>query len=364
MKKKKELMMSPKNLSNLRSEIDKIDSKILELINRRGRISTDIGEIKKSKNQPIYSPDRERQIYDKAARKNKGPLADGSVKAVYREIMSACLSLELPLTIAYLGPEMTFTHQVSLKKFGSSAGYLSCDSITDVFSEVEKGNANYGVVPIENSIEGAVNHTLDMFTDSSLKICSEIYYPIRHSLLSKKGSIKGIKKIYSNPQVFGQCRGWIEKNLPSAKLRDVASTAKAAEIASRHADSACIASDVAAKRYSLKVLYRSIEDSARNVTRFLVIGQQMSIVSGDDKTSILFSVKDRPGALHDMLSSFKNRGINLTKIESRPSKMRPWEYYFFVDMEGHCENKKVKLALKNLEKKCHFVKILGSYPKG
>ncbi len=356
--------MNPKKLNELRSEIDKIDSRIVELVNRRGKISRDIGERKKERSEPVYSPDRESEVYAKIARTNKGPLANESIKAIYGEIMSACISLEKPMTVAYLGPELTFTHQVSLKKFGSSVKYLSCDSITEVFSEVEKGSADYGVVPIENSTEGAVNHTLDMFVDSPLMICSEVYLPIRHSLLSKNRNMKSIKKIYSKAEVFGQCRKWIEKNLPQARLHDVNSTMKAAEIVSKQSDASCIASELAAKKYRLKVLARSIEDSATNETRFLVIGKQMSKVSGDDKTSIMFSVKDRPGVLHDMLSSFKKQGINLTKIESRPSKKRLWKYYFFVDMEGHYQTPKIKKVLKDLETKCHFLKVLGAYPKG
>ena len=356
--------MNPKGLNDLRKKIDKIDTRIIELINQRGKISYEIGEIKKAKKQPIYSPDRESQVLKRVEKKNKGPLTDGSIKAIFSEVMSACLSLEQPTTVAYLGPEYTFTHQVSLKKFGASSNYLSCDSITDVFSEVEKEGADYGVVPIENSTEGAVNHTLDMFVDSPLSICSEVYLPIRHSLLSKKSNMKQVKWIYSNPQVFGQCRGWLEKNLPQAKLREVASTAKAAQIAARHADSACIASELAAKKYRLLVVARSIEDSASNVTRFLVIGRKMSKISGADKTSIMFSVKDKPGVLHDMLSPFKKKGINLTKIESRPSRRKLWKYYFFVDMEGHSETPKIKKALRDLENKYHFLKILGSYPKG
>ncbi len=355
--------MSPKKLNDLRKEIDRIDSRIVELINKRGKVSCDIGHIKKTGKQPLYSPDRESQIYGRIAKKNRGPLKDKSVKAIYREIMSACLSLEQPMSVAYLGPEFTFTHQAALKNFGSSVNYLSCDSIPDVFREVEKGNADYGVVPIENSTEGAVNHTLDMFVDSALLICSEVYCPVRHSLLCKRSNIKSVERIYSNPQVFGQCRIWIEKNLPWAKLCDVSSTVKAAEIAARRPDSACIASELAAKKYQLKILARSIEDLAYNVTRFLIIGKEMSGISGEDKTSLVFSVKDRPGVLHDMLNSFKRADINLTKIESRPSKKKPWKYYFFLDMEGHCENPKVKKALKNLSRKCQFLKILGSYPK-
>ncbi|MBD3425670.1 MAG: prephenate dehydratase [Candidatus Omnitrophica bacterium] len=356
--------MSPKKLSDLRKEIDKLDSRIVELVNRRGRVSRSIGALKKAGKQPLYSPDRESHVYSKVVKESAGPIADESMKAIYAEIMSACLALEHPTRVAYLGPKLTFTNQAALKKFGSSVDYLSCDSISDVFREVEKGNADYGVVPIENSTEGAVNHTLDMFVDSTLLICSEIYLPIRHSLLSKKGEKSSIKKIYSKSEVFGQCRRWIEKNYPKARLCECASTAKAADMVASRKDSACIASELAAKKYELKIIARSIEDSVTNMTRFLIIGKQMSNISGSDKTSIMFSVKDRPGVLHDMLSSFKTKNINLTKIESRPSKMRAWKYYFFVDLEGHCQSPKVRKALTDLEKKCHFVKILGSYPRG
>ncbi|MFH1877433.1 MAG: prephenate dehydratase [Candidatus Omnitrophota bacterium] len=356
--------MKMKKLSDLRNQIDKIDSRLLDLLNERAGISCEIGEIKKNRKQPVYSPDRESQVYATVAKKNKGPLSEASVKAIYREIMSGCISLEMPLKVAYFGPELTFTHQASLKKFGASVTYISCDTIPGVFREVEKGNADYGVVPIENSTEGAVNHTLDMFVDSPVMICSEIFCPIHHSLLCVKDNMKSVKRVYSHPQVFSQCRGWLEKNLPQARLCDAASTAKAAEIAFSHGDSACIASEMAAEKYGLKILARSIEDRSTNTTRFLVIGKQLSGISGRDKTSIMFSVKDRPGVLHDMLSSFKNKGINLTKIESRPSKEKMWKYYFFVDMEGHCESPKLKRALAELEKKCHFVKILGAYPKG
>ena len=353
-----------KNLNELRKKIDKIDSSIVELLSERGRASFEIGEIKKEKKLTVYAPDRESQVYRKIQKQNKGPLKDGAAKAIYGEIMSACLSLERPLKVAYLGPELTFTHQVSLKKFGSSVEYVPCNSIRDVFCEVEKGSADYGVVPVENSIEGAVNYTMDMFVESDVSICSEVYFRIRHSLLSQTKSKRSITVIYSNPQVFGQCRSWIEKNLPLVKLKGSSSTAKAAQIASKNKTSACIASAAAAKKYRLNILADSIEDSSKNVTRFLVIGKKMSGVSGRDKTSVVFSVKDKPGVLHDMLSSFKRKGINLTKIESRPSKLQAWKYYFYVDMEGHCDDLKVKKALKEVQEKCTFLKVLGSYPKG
>ena len=356
--------MGPKKLNDLRKEIDKIDSSIVKLLNKRGSVSHKIGEVKKARKQPIYSPGRESLVYRKALKLSDGTLPADSIKGIYSEIMSACIALEEPKKIAYLGPEMTFTHQAALKKFGSSVDYVSCDSISNVFTEVEKGNADYGVVPIENSTEGAVNHTLDMFTGSPLMICSEVFLPIRHSLISRRKDLKSIKNIYSKSEVFGQCRGWIEKYLPGAKLHSVNSTAKAAQIAAKEAASACIASELVVKKYKLKLIAKSIEDSAINVTRFLIIGDHISAASGRDKTSIMFSVKDRPGVLHDMLNAFKTAGINLTKIESRPSKKGLWKYYFFVDLEGHCEDKKVQKTLDSLEKKCHFLKVLGSYPKG
>ena len=230
---------------------------------------------------------------------------------------------------------------------------------------MEKGRADYGVVPIENSIEGMVNHTLDMFIDSELKICSEILLDISHNLLSKGRRLSVIKRIYSNPQVFGQCRAWIEKNLARAELVEVSSTTKAAELVSRHRNAAAIGSLLAAKRYNLLVLAKSIEDSKHNVTRFLVIGRTIKVrPTGNDKTSILFSIKDKVGALHDILTPFKRYSINLTKIESRPSKLRAWEYYFFVDMEGHFMDEKVKKALAVLKKNCAYFKVLGSYPSG
>ncbi|MFH0763419.1 MAG: prephenate dehydratase [Candidatus Omnitrophota bacterium] len=348
----------------LRKAVDSIDSQILSLLNKRAEVILRIGKVKAKKNESVYAPDREKDVYKKLASKNKGPIQTDSVKAIFREIMSSALQLERPLTIAYLGPEFTFTHLASMKKFGSSVNYAPCGTITDVFSEVEKARADYGVVPIENSTEGAVNHTLDMFADSRLLICSEIYLEICHNLLSGESAKSRIRKVYSKAEVFGQCRLWLESNLPKVELIDVSSTARAAEIASRQKGAACIASDPAAKIYGLKVLYKSIEDSAHNVTRFLVIGKDEVHSTGQDKTSIMFSVKDRAGALHDMLVPFKKNGINLTKIESRPSRMRAWEYYFFVDLEGHFKDAKVAKALSELEKSSSYMKILGSYPAG
>ena len=350
------------NLKKLRKTVDSIDSRVLELLNKRAEVILDIVKVKGKLKESIYVPDREKDVYRKLLSQNSGPLPQEAVKAIYREIMSSALQLERPLKIAYLGPEFTFTHLASMKKFGSSVEYISCATITDVFSEVEKDRADYGVVPIENSIEGAVNHTLDMFIDSDLKVCSEIYLEISHNLLSKETKKSSIKKVYSKSEVFGQCRLWLESNLPKVELIEVSSTARGAEIAAKEKGSACIAGALAASKYGLKTLYKSIEDSTHNVTRFLVIGKTSAKPTEKDKTSIMFSAKDRAGALHDMLAPFKKYKINMTKIESRPSKVRAWEYYFFVDMEGHCTKSSVSRALGELKKHSAYLKVLGSYP--
>jgi len=350
-------------VENLRKRIDQLDSKIVKLLNSRADISLKIGNLKKKYGRSIYSPDREAQVLRKIKSLNKGPLKDKSLEAIYREVMSFSLCQDRPLKIAYLGPDATFTHLAALKKFGTQVEYAPCANIPEVFLEVERGNADYGVVPIENSVEGAISHTLDMLVDSELKICSQMSLNVSHNLLAKC-TRERIKRVYSNPSVFGQCRMWLQKNLPRVETIDVSSTTHAAQIAAKEKNSACIASLLAAKVYGLNVLAKGIEDSPYNVTRFLVIGRNSSGRTGRDKTSIMFSIKDRVGALHDMLVPFKKYGINLTKIESRPSKRKPWEYYFFVDLEGHWEDPMVRKAIKKLEGNCNFLKILGSYPIG
>ena len=351
------------NLKSLRRQIDSIDQNITRLLNLRAKITLGIAKTKRKSGISIYSPDREREILRTLARINKGPLSCNALEAIYREIMSSSLSLEKALKIAYLGPQATFTHLAALKRFGSQVGYVACDSISDIFDEVERNAADYGVVPIENSIEGAVTHTLDIFVDSDLKICAQIFLDVSHNLLANCAKDK-VKRVYSNPQVFGQCRIWLQENLPWAEKIEVSSTTRAAQIATKEKYSACIASILAAKVYKLKVIASRIEDSPHNITRFLVIGKTDVGQTGNDKTSLLFSVKDRVGALHDMLVPFKKYRINLTKIESRPSKRKAWEYYFYVDLEGHKNNPRVKKALLELESKCAFLKVLGSYPVG
>lgn len=350
-------------LNNLRSKIDRIDKNIIKQLNMRAKITVDIAKVKEKSGASVYAPDRERDVLRKAVLANKGPLSKNAVEAIYREIMSSSLAIEKAPKIAYMGPEASFSNLAALKRFGSQVKYLACDSISDVFLEVERGAADFGVVPIENSVEGAVSYTLDMFVDSDLKICAQIILDVSHNLLANC-QINKIRRIYSNPQVFGQCRIWLQENLPSVELIEVSSTTRAAQIASSEKNSACIASLLAAKIYKLKVIASEIEDSPHNITRFLVIGNTDAKPTGHDKTSIVFSIKDKMGALHDMLMSFKKYRINLTKIESRPSKRKAWDYYFFIDLEGHKDNPKVKKALLDLEKKCKFLKILGSYPIG
>lgn len=351
------------NLKTLRQQVDNLDSQIVKLLNKRASLTLKIGKLKAKDKTSIYVPDRETQVYERIVQLSKGPLPARALKAVYREIMSGSLSMEKALNIAYLGPAYTFTHLAALKKFGSLVNYLAVNSISEVFAEVEKGRADYGVVPIENSTEGAVNHTLDMFIESDLRICSEVLLEISHNLLSQ-GTMDKIETIYSNPQVFGQCRMWLETNLPKIQLVEVSSTTKAAELASKDKSTAAIASSLAAQHYGLKIIAPSIEDSLHNLTRFLIIGRTEALPTNKDKTSVMFSVKDKVGALHDMLVPFKKYGINLTKIESRPSKRKAWEYYFFVDMTGHYHQKNVAKALNELEKNCSYLKILGSYPTG
>lgn len=355
------------SVDDLRKRIDAIDAKLLELLNERAKASQSIGRIKKKQGQGIYAPHREKEVLDRLKKTNAGPLPATAIDAIYREIMSSSISLEKPVRIAYLGPEYTFTHQAAQKKFGASVEYFSCTNISDVFAEVEKGRSDYGVVPVENSTEGAVNYTLDMFIESPLKICAELYLPISQHLISNASSMKSINQVYSKPEALAQCRLWLESNLPGAKLMPTSSTTAAAKFVADHPqfknEIACVASLLAAKAYGLKVLANEIEDGPNNTTRFIVIAKQDSQPTGKDRTSLVFSVKDRVGALHDILVPFQTAKINLTKIESRPSKKKAWSYFFYVDFEGHWSEARSEKALAELDKHCSFLKILGSYPK-
>ncbi len=355
--------MKPDSLKRLRGAIDRLDQQLVGLLNDRAKISQEIGRIKDATQAPVYAPAREKEVFENLRRNNQGPLPDASLEAIYSEIMSGSLNLERPLSIAYLGPELTFTHQASVKKFGSSVRYVPCSSISDIFAEVEAGRCDYGVAPVENSTEGAIHHTLDNFIDSDLKICSEVMLKINLTLMSKEKSLKSIRRIYSKGEVFGQCRQWLETNVPAAVLIPASSTAQGAKIAASEKGSACIASALAAKPNGLKILGPSIQDSSSNVTRFLVLSRESARPTKSDKTSLMLSIQDRPGALLGVLEPFRKNQINLTKIESRPSRLRQWDYFFFIDLDAHAEDPRVQRALKEVRVKSAYLKILGSYPR-
>jgi len=345
----------------LRHRIDQLDEQIVRLINERADHARKIGAIKARDGIKPYNPSREIQVYKKVAARNKGPLPDQAFKAIYREIMSATIALEHPTRVAHFGQSGTFTHLAALTKFGSSVEYLPTRDIRDVFLAVSRGRADYGVVPIENSTEGGVNQSIDMFAETRLKIASEIFLPIHHHLLSKS-PLKDIRIIYSHPQPFAQCRNWLMGNLGEVERREVASTAMAAEMAAKDPSSAAIAGRLAAETYGVPVVAEHIEDSADNITRFFVVAERMAERTGKDKTSLLLSIKDEPGALLRLLQPFQANRINLTRIESRPSKRRAWEYNFFLDLEGHVEDENVRNVLKQLEGQVKHLEVLGSYP--
>ena len=350
-------------LKRYREEIDRIDRTILELLIERSEYAKKIGEVKKRKGLQIHVPERERQIIEKLLELNRGRFPEKALVRIFREIISACLSLEQPLKVGYLGPAATFTHQAALEHFGISAKYIPLSTIKDVFEEVERGNIDYGVVPVENTIEGVVNYTLDMFlVKPNIKIVGEIIIPVAQHLLSLAEDISQIKKVYSHPHALAQARSWLDKHLPNVQRIEVESTAKAAEMALEDETAAAIASEAAARVYNLNILAKNIQENLNNYTRFLVIGKRELGRSGKDKTSLLFAVKDEAGALYKALEPFYKHNVNLTKIESRPSKEKSWDYVFFVDLEGHIENENVKRALEELKNRTKLVRVLGSYP--
>jgi len=357
-------MADQKDIPAYRKEIDHIDTELLRLLNERSKNVIEIGRLKKCSDTDaqLHTPRREAEIIDRLMQENAGPFPNEAIRSVYREIMSASLSLEGPQKVAYLGPKATFTHLACIQKFGNSAQYLPTNSIKEVFNEVERERAHFGIVPIENSTEGVVNHTLDMFIDSNLVIYGEVLQEVSHHLLSKSGNIDDIKTIYSHPHAIAQCRNWLETNLPKLPVAEVPSTARAAELCSNDVTAAAIASDLAGELYGLKVVRSRIEDNVNNFTRFLVLSQKSPERTGKDKTSVMLSVKDKVGALYDLLRPFASHGLNMTKIESRPSRRKAWEYLFFVDIEGHVEEERVKKALEDIKGRCLFMKILGSYP--
>ena len=349
------------NIPDHRKAIDKLDAQIVKLLNERTRHVLQIGEIKLKAGEAIYVPHRERVILRRICKLNEGPITSESLRAIYREIMSSALSLEKSMTIAYLGPEATFTHQAAVQKFGASLNYAPQKTIADIFTEVSKNRADYGVVPVENSTEGVVTHTLDMFVESNLQIVAQIILPIQYCLAGE-APLEKIERIYAHPQALGQCRQWLQRTLPKAEVLETSSNARSAELAS--GNSAAITGLLAAEKYGLKIIERDIQDFTANATRFLVLGRQCGPATGRDRTSLMFSIADEVGALYRALSPFRRYKLNMTKIESRPSKRKAWEYFFFVDCDGHMTDSKVAKAITTLSEVCNFVKVLGSYPNG
>ena len=351
----------PPSLEELRGRIDEVDARIVELLSQRAEIVVAVGRLKRENSASVYAPSRETEVFRRAVERNKGPLPNGAIRAIFREVMSACIALEHPLKVAYLGPHSTFTHLAAQSKFGSSVEYLPNRDILGIFRSVASGVAEVGVVPVENSIDGGVSDTLDGFMAHPLQICSELLMEVHHCLMAPSRQT-AIEKIYSKPQVFSQCGRWLAEHYPDADLISVASTARACEVARGEENAGAIAHAVAAATYGLVLLHQNIEDVARNVTRFVVLGQQPCRPSGRDKTSLVLSVAHKSGALHEALDAFRTNGINLTRIESRPSKRNPWEYYFFVDFEGHQDDEAARRALEDVQKACIHLQILGSYP--
>ena len=355
-----------KSLKDLRAEIDHLDEQLLALISARANCASEVGACKRASGEDdcqFYRPEREAGILRKVAETNPGPLADEEMARLFRQIMSACLAVERQLNIAFLGPAATFTEEAALKHFGHSVKTTAINSISEVFREVESGAANYGVVPIENSTEGVITHTLDNFTRSSLKIVGEVELRIHHYLLSRETDISKVTQINSHQQSLAQCRKWLDANMGEIPREAVGSNAQAALIAQQQKNVAAIASHSAAEKYDLNILASNIEDMPDNTTRFLIIGSNTVGPSGIDKTSLLVSAPNKPGALHSLLEPFAKHGVSMTRIESRPSHSANWEYVFFLDLEGHVEDQPLKLALQELSEVSDMINILGSYPK-
>lgn len=353
------------DIRDLRQKIDKIDDQLLKLINRRAALAIQIGKEKSKKNlsNHFHVPHREREIIERLQNGNAGPFPNDSVEAVFREIFSATLALEKPLRIAYLGPETTFSHQAALKQFGHSAVFTPFNSIENIFAEVEKDRCDYGIVPVENSTEGVINLTLDCFVDSPLLICDELKLGISLCLLSREQDCKDIKVIYSHPQPLAQCRNWLNRNLPGVEQVPSSSTAQAAQMAREQKNAAAVAGRLAAEVYDLNILADKIQDRRDNYTRFLVIGKEKARKARHNKTTVMFSIRDEAGSLLKALELFARNKINLTKIQSRPLRDRTWEYLFYLDFDGHIEDKNVQRVIDALTRQSLFLKILGSYPE-
>lgn len=352
-------------LQDIRARIDNLDEQIQELIRQRAECALEVARSKRASGESadFYRPEREAEVLRMVQARNNGPLDDETITHLFREVMSACLALQLPMKIAFLGPEGTFTQAAALKHFGKGIVSQPLAAIDEVFRDVEAGNSHYGVVPVENSTEGVISHTLDMFMQSSLQICGEVELRIHHNLMGRMSNLSEVKRIYSHQQSLAQCREWLDANLPEAERVAVSSNAEAARRASDEAGTVAIASDTAAGIYGLDIIAPNIEDEPDNTTRFLIIGPKPVAPSGIDKTTLLVSIKNKLGALHELLAPFSRHEVSMTRIESRPSRRGMWDYVFFIDVDGHCEDAPVASALKELGDKAAMLKVLGSYPK-
>jgi chorismate mutase/prephenate dehydratase len=350
-------------LKPLRDQIDAIDKQILDLLNRRARVAQEVGHVKAETNAPVFRPEREAQVLRTVAERNPGPLLADDVQTVFREIMSACRALENRVTVAYLGPAGTFSEQAVYQQFGRAVEGLPCASIDEVFRAAEAGTADFGVVPVENSTEGAVNRTLDLLLQTTLIISGEVSLPVHHSLMSKSGSMDGVNRICAHSQALAQCQAWLNQHYPNIERQAVASNGEAARIASQDATTAAIAGEIiAGQKYNLQVVNAHIQDDPHNRTRFAVIGRLQTAPSGKDQTSLVLSVPNKAGAVYNLLAPLAKHGVSMTRFESRPARMGTWEYYFYVDVEGHALDHKVAKALDELKENAAFFKLLGSYP--
>ena len=348
------------SLHDIRRKIDALDARLVKLISARAKLAQQVGKIKNGTR--VYRPEREAQVLRRVSALNKGPMPAAGLRRVYAEIMSACRALEDMMAVAYLGPQGTYSQEAAIRHFGGSIETRSCTTIDDVFKQVETGATGYGVVPIENSTEGAIGRTLDLLLTTPAKVCGEIMLPVRQCLMSKAKNPAHIKKVYSHTQSLAQCQHWLARHLPGAERIAVVSNAEAALLAARDTQSAAIASKTAAELYKLNLLARNIQDESRNTTRFLVLSREDAAPSGRDKTSLILSTRNVPGAIHDLLAPLAKNGVSMTRLESRPARTGVWEYVFYIDIEGHAHDTRVAQALGAIGRKASFVKNLGSYP--
>jgi chorismate mutase / prephenate dehydratase len=349
-------------LKSLRVQIDDIDAQILALLAQRGRLAQEVGHVKAETNAPVFRPEREAQVLRGVAERNPGPLQDSDVQTIFREIMSACRALEKRVTVAYLGPSGTFSEEAVFKQFGSAIETLPCVSIDEVFRATEAGTADFGVVPVENSSEGAVNRTLDLLLATTTAISGEVSIAVQHSLMTRTGSMDGVTVVCAHSQALAQCQVWLNLHHPNIERRAVASNAEAARMASEDPTVAAIASEMAGEQYKLGVVQAHIQDDPHNRTRFVVIGRLHTNPSGHDHTSLVLAVPNKAGAVYSLLAPVTKHGVSMTRFESRPARIGTWEYYFYVDVEGHIQDPKVARALEELKENAAFFKLLGSYP--